>query len=435
MSDNYIFNPILGSENSVLNQEAKNGSLYFTTDTRKIYLDIDNKSKLPMGGNVGLFYGKMKLTSPPVEGQKEFEFNVIDDIVGNNVPGANILIPNENDLILNSDGCFYKVLSSYGVEPNITLSTEKLTIAGTSTSGGADSLSGMSVSRLRFDKGQTILYSSECPVSFAVKVTDDLGDALVGNVGTYDLYINSEKKLSGNVIGTTAEDVTDLTSMQKEEINTIDVGPYLFLGENIDVKISVTGINGGVITRAGSVSTTNMTLKWDYDETTVNVWNESIKAMTLRWSVSGNLEKTTHIIINDDKENEITITNSSTTTQTKELKFDELNLWHGAHKIEMYATTKLSGSEVATPSICKNIIVAKNNDLTPIISCGFFETDVTQYNTVKIPIIVYNPAANTNVVTLIENGSIRDEWPEVENCIQEFWSYTPITEGATVLTI
>lgn len=273
-----LFNPHLGSEERVLNSELSAGSVYFTTDTRKIYLDIDeNHAKLPMGGNIGLFYGNMVLSSPPVEGQTEFEFK-ITEIVGNE-SGAKILKPNIDDLILNSDGCFYKVLSSYGDDIDTVLITKKLTIAGTGGGGGntgggdTGSLAGMTMSRLRFDKGQTILYQASCPVSFAVKITDDLGDPLTGNVGTYDLYINSVKKETGNVTGSTAADVTDLSNINTREINTIDVGPYLMLGENISVKISVNGVNGGSITRAGTVSTTNMALTWDYDETDVNVWD------------------------------------------------------------------------------------------------------------------------------------------------------------------
>jgi hypothetical protein len=436
-----LFNPIMGSEERVLSNGLSSGSVYFTTDTRKIYLDIDeNNSKIPMGGNVGLFYGNMILQAPPVEGQKEFEFK-ITEILGNE-SGLNILVPNTNDLILNTDGCFYKVLSSYGTDIDAVLITEKLTIAGTGGGGGTGSgdnntgsLAGMTMSRLRFDNGQTVLYQSSCSVSFAVKITDDLGDPLTGNVGTYDLYINNVKKPGGVVVGTTAADVTDLNNVPKAEINTIDVGPYLTLGENINVKISVNGVNGGVITRAGTVSTTNMALTWDYDETVVNSWDETVTSMNLKWTVGGNLEKITHIIINDDYENEITITSSSTSTQNYELKFAERNLWHGAHKIEMYATADIGGGTVSTPSIRKNIIIAKSNNNTPIISCGFFDTDITQYNTAQIPIIVYNPDSLKNTVTLIENSEIRDTWTDVENCKVYYWSYTPTVEGTTILTI
>lgn len=69
----YPFQPFIGSEDTVLNYDAIPGAVYFTTDTRKIYLDIDSdKEKIPMGGNVGLFYGKMKLDVPAIDGQEEF---------------------------------------------------------------------------------------------------------------------------------------------------------------------------------------------------------------------------------------------------------------------------------------------------------------------------------------------------------------------------
>jgi hypothetical protein len=66
----------------VLKQTPTTGSLYFTTDTRKIYLDLDaERAKIPMGGNVGLFYGTMR-PAVVVDGQTEFEFKM-EDIVGN----------------------------------------------------------------------------------------------------------------------------------------------------------------------------------------------------------------------------------------------------------------------------------------------------------------------------------------------------------------
>jgi hypothetical protein len=130
---NNLFNPILGSEEKVLACGTSAGSVYFTTDTRKIYLDLDNEhAKMPMGGNVNLFYGNMILTSPPVDGQTEFEFK-ITEIVGNET-GENILKPNVNDLILNTpDKSFYRVREVFVEEDYLT--AEKLAIAGGSGGG------------------------------------------------------------------------------------------------------------------------------------------------------------------------------------------------------------------------------------------------------------------------------------------------------------
>lgn len=443
MENNYMFSPVLGEESVILNQSQKNGSLYFSTDTRKIYLDADEKSKLPIGGHGNLYYGNMELTSPPVDGQTEFEFNIIDDIVGNNVPESNILTPGINDLILNSDGCFYKVIQ---VNSDNTLVANKLTIAGSGGGGGGssdpDSLAGMGVSRLRANNGNTVLYQTPCPISFAVKVTDDLGDPLTGTVGTYDVYINDVKKISGTVNGCTTDTPLkdfgnlDLNSIPDEQLNTVNVGPYLPLESNITVKISVTSISGHKSTRSINISVTNMKLKWDYDERIINYWTQAQQSFELSWSITGNLEKTTHIIINDDYDHEITITGTETEFN-KIINFAEHNLYHGAHKIEMYATATLGGYPVPTEHIIKNIIVAKWDSNSTIISFGLFEKDLIQYNTVQIPIIIYDPknTAGKAEVRLIENGEVKDIWKNIVNQEINYWSYTPTVAGTIVLGI
>ena len=224
MAEN-LFIPVMGTEEKILNKSLASGTVYFSTDTRKIYLDVDeDHAKMPMGGNVGLFYGNMVLTSPAVDGQTEFEFK-ITEIIGNDAEGQqHMLAPNVNDLILNSDGCFYKVKSTYTLSDlpeDLRLITEKLTIAGTGGGGGPSTgpsegtLSGLTASRLRFDQGTTVLYKTSCPVSFLVKLTDDLGDPITGNVGTCDVYINGIKQtnLSQNVVGCTLADVTQPNSI------------------------------------------------------------------------------------------------------------------------------------------------------------------------------------------------------------------------------
>jgi hypothetical protein len=285
---------------------------------------------------------------------------------------------------LNQDGCFYKVTELSGDQ---TLIAEKLTIAGTGGGGGnnsssSDSLAGMGLSRLRADKGNTLLYQSSCPISFAVKVTDDLGDPELGVVGTYDVYIDNVKRISGSVKGCSVEtpikefNRLDLDTVADEELNTVDVGSYLPLKESITVKISVTTTDGRQSTRSIMVSTTNMTLTWEYDETTLNHYNLANRSMTLSWSVSGDFEKTTHIIIDDDYQNKITVTNSDV-SQSYVLDFVNKSLNHGAHKVEMYATATFGGDEAKTPSTFRNIIIVEDTSSSTIISIGLFEKELT----------------------------------------------------------
>lgn len=55
--NNTIFTPVRGIESTVLSMPYHDGYVYFTTDTKKIYLDTDGKNKMPMGGNSGIYYG------------------------------------------------------------------------------------------------------------------------------------------------------------------------------------------------------------------------------------------------------------------------------------------------------------------------------------------------------------------------------------------
>ncbi len=435
MANTNLFNPIVGSEERVLNYPVSPGAVYFTTDTRKIYLDYDQERvKMPMGGNIGLFYGNMKLTSPVPAEQKEFDFS-IDDIVSNAF--GQTLKPNVDDLILNQDGCFYKVLSFSGTGDDLVLQTEKLTIAGTGGGGGGgggngdpDSLAGFKMSRLSLESA-AIIYGRSCPVSFAAQLTDDLGDPTRGYVGTYTLYINGAEKESGKVIGVTSGDVMDLKTVSSEEKMVIDVGSYLPLGENIEVKVSVKSNSGVTITRATQVSTTNMTLTWKYDENHYETWESADSGVKLEWEISGTgFSKTTYIVIDGDTSRTIRI-NSTSTNQTKFdyfLNFSAHGLYHGAHSIKMWAEASIGNA--TTDPIYKNMMLVRGSTAT-IISAGLFTKDLRQYDTIKIPIKIYSPlntGANATI-KMYANGGFVGEFNNVANFEDKMWTYTPTIYG------
>ena len=393
MTNNNLFHPVMGTEERVQAQTNSAGTVYFTADTRKIYLDI-NDTKLPMGGNVGLFYGKMKPAGFVADDQVEFEFTT-EDIIREDENDL-VLIPNVNDLILNNDGCFYKVISVDGD----TFNTEKLTIAGTggggSTGGGGGdgTLSSFSVGKVAFS-GTSILQGGSCILQFVVKVTDDVGDYVTDNIGYYEIWINNTPaikniKLKGISKG---ESSNSLSSFTEDEINTIDIAPYLPVSENISLGLKCYDTDGNIkLSRTLSkVSVSAMKLTWNYDNKTVNDWTEAKDYMTLRWSVSGsNLKKNTYITI-DDSSYPYLIASGTEDSYAVDLKFSDYNLTHGSHIIKMWAEADLGGGEkVPTQPIYKNIVVAQKGNNNTIISICLFEKELTQYNTVKIPVYIYN---------------------------------------------
>ena len=119
------FNVVKGSEAAIKASRPLPGYLWFALDTRKIYYS-DGEDFISMGGNSSVFFGTLTWPedNPPDSDQVEFDFTPAD-IEGD-------ATPNINDLILNSDGCFYRVMAVN----NGIVKTFKLTIAGSGSGGG-----------------------------------------------------------------------------------------------------------------------------------------------------------------------------------------------------------------------------------------------------------------------------------------------------------
>jgi hypothetical protein len=54
---NIPFRPVKTTEERLKSLVAVNGYIYFTTDTKKIYLGGSDGKFTPMGGNSGIYYG------------------------------------------------------------------------------------------------------------------------------------------------------------------------------------------------------------------------------------------------------------------------------------------------------------------------------------------------------------------------------------------
>ena len=100
--DKLSFVPVMGTEQKITAQDLRPGHVYFSTDTKRIYMDAD--TRLMMGGNSGIHYGKYQPEEEISDEVTDFEFT------SNDLEKPDE-IPNVNDLILNiPDGCFYRVI-------------------------------------------------------------------------------------------------------------------------------------------------------------------------------------------------------------------------------------------------------------------------------------------------------------------------------------
>ena len=129
MSNKMVFRPIVGTNAQILNQTPVAGYVWFATDTKKIYYS-DGSSFLSMGGNAGIYYGVKTIPEDTPSDQVDFIFYV-DEIDGNAlISDGNYKIPNVDDLILNSDGSFYRVKSVVELNDVININVTRLTVSG-----------------------------------------------------------------------------------------------------------------------------------------------------------------------------------------------------------------------------------------------------------------------------------------------------------------
>ena len=122
------FRVMRGKKENIL-KNINDGFLYFTTDTHQIYLGTNNAEakEILMGYETGIFYG---LKDIPVDGSGNMpDPEVI--FVSNEIEGNRL--PNIKDLILNKDGCFYRVIA---LIDDFTIKTTRLTLQGSGVGPG-----------------------------------------------------------------------------------------------------------------------------------------------------------------------------------------------------------------------------------------------------------------------------------------------------------
>lgn len=148
---NIEFNPIQCTSQVFKNLTAQEGFLYFVTDTKQIFLGKDGKF-VDMCGGINIVYGKKYIEY--VDSGQTPDPNVpfvLDDLEVKEYPLV-------NDLILNEDGCFYKV-KTVSIEDD-KIETTRLTLQGTGGGGGGGG-TGAANLRINHYGGQNRYFSAQ----------------------------------------------------------------------------------------------------------------------------------------------------------------------------------------------------------------------------------------------------------------------------------
>ena len=165
------FRPFQGTEDLINKQDVYPGHVYFATDSGKIFLDADNGRITVGGGGVAVLYASAD------EVKKDMtDFSYI--LYSSNLDDEEAT-PKKDDLIINLDGRFFKVLSYNKDSGVIKCSLMAVSGTGGGGGGGGDTPSGPSSSNMELactgktPNAQTYIYGKSQNIEFTPKAKLD----------------------------------------------------------------------------------------------------------------------------------------------------------------------------------------------------------------------------------------------------------------------
>ena len=411
MADKVRFTPVMGSDEKIQLLPRTDGRVYFATDTRKIYLDTDKDNKLPVGGagNSGIYYGKKENISDADKESGRTTFILNTDIEGEELPSM-------DDLILNSDGSFYRVIS---VDiNNQSVIGFRLTVAGGGGGGGVSTIVRPALTLHEIDN-PIIINGQPFEISFTAKAALDENDTpLTSKLTIYWSLIDAD---NGQVYYTGIP-----VSANHDEVTKLNVGSYLKESTSTTIELYATGINHDQpsVTRQASVSTVEMYLEQtsSYDPSyrygagkTVLSCNAIGKlSKILEWTFDGKMLYSEVL--------------ASNATNPRDFAVPAEYATHGYHVVEVNLYQNLGDNNnpikglPATPLKYEIAVVEEGNSKAlPIIWLGDYQEEYYNYDTIQIPFLVYNPANTAQAeVHLYRNDIEIDGSPRTIKDFSEF---------------
>lgn len=384
MSNQIIFTPVRGTEASIatLMEDYHDGYVYFTTDTGKIYVDTAGTRTLMGNSGVALFYGFDAAPRHDEEDPDSLFTLTLSDI--EDYTHCKVM-----DLILNEDGCFYRIDSINESADSIVCT--RLAVSGSGGSGG----------------GGGEAHPRDVAISWD---TDTIAEGMtyVANQTYYALFTPTTE-VEGDLYCSLTFEVID---NEHETTNTIvknnlpngvvykfDVS-QLPTSNSITLKVTVKSSNSQYNNGNGYTRTINniKMVEMYISKPTADAYLPLVKAddmsgtLTLRYMPTGDrsLDLKLHVFIDDIEENSLQA-NIPVNYYNRVATVTIPRQQHGVHKIEFKMSTELNGNKIYSNSIIYEGAWASADDDTPIIWIGGYDSTVVNYENSYIYYMVYDP--------------------------------------------
>lgn len=174
---------------------------------------------------------------------------------------------------------------------------------------------------------------------------------------------------------------------------SIDVSKYLSAGSNT-VRITIADIYDNSRTITFSISCVQISISSSFDPTTVYTG-----AITFAYTPLGSVSKTIHFVLDGSE-----IGSMITSVSGRQMTYVIPQQTHGAHTFNCYFTCEINNQTVKSNTLHYEFICIADGEDATIITSSFNTQSVSQYTTLHIDYMVYNPASLTAEVNISANG-------------------------------
>ena len=383
MSD-LIFNPVQGPEHLILNKEKKPGFVYFSTDTGKIFLDIDNTERIAVGGSgATVLYSSAEKVIANTDDTYTILYSNLDDQNAS---------PKSGDLIINSDGRFFKV-NYYNAGSN-DVNCKLIAVSGT---GGGNYPGGSD--------------QETNPKAISVTYHDLTYTFLNGKEYTIDLtpFSQVDSRLSVSYSVRNAQNyTTGFGSMQVKsgEKVSLPVGQYITPeGGMHAVDITIEGANSISYFKAiNKIKCIDLKVESDPDNfTSQEIYTNNVSYYI---KVKGQIQKVLYVEIDNNPFLTRPLAENSDESQYIQINCEALKLSTGVHTIKAYVVADGVSSNIITTDF---IYHQSSAPATTYVVVTDYPQECMSYETPVVSYWVYNTAyleGYKNLITLVVNGSI-----------------------------
>lgn len=396
-----LFQPVRTTEEKIKDMPRQEGYIYFTSDGGKIYMDTATE-RVGMGAaGVAIYYGDVELKQD-------------EDIVTYTLPKDKVQgNAKVDDLIFNSDGGFYKVISVEADSYTCTL----LAVSG--GLGGGTKVTSPSISINVPSIYKTLINGQEGYFHVDAESSKDSNDKVLDTSlsVTYKLYVKGEDKTGLPYF----EETLTFEDLEGGVLSTdIEFGSKLRASTNSTLTVQVSGDNHGAPSALRTVTeiiTSQLTLSQVAGYSPTQRYD--VGNVKLYCQIVGSINKLAKVYF-DDMETPIIqeYYTSDQATVSGNYSVPSNLATHGTHlvKIELYQvlyTDATTGEYVlgnsVTPLKYEIPVVANDATAKPVIWLGEYQEVYYTYDTIIIPFLAYDPASTVTATVHLCKDKIEIE--------------------------